>query len=126
MRGASLRRKTFPRRGINTEISPLRSHGFPVEVGGAGEQHAPFLKERRTRGLSRVARQEIRVRSGPTARRGRRDDKERATVEWRVVHGRPGQVAGARSFSSPTVGRRPMTTQDDGFVEGLKTCGRGV
>src|SRR5882724_3289462 len=29
----------------------LRSPGFPVEVGCAGEQYAPFLKERRTRGL---------------------------------------------------------------------------
>jgi hypothetical protein len=24
--------------------------GFPVEVGGVGEHHAPFFKERRTRG----------------------------------------------------------------------------
>jgi hypothetical protein len=35
--------------------------------------------------------------------------KERATVLQRVV-------AGPRRFSSPSVGRGPITTQDDGFV----------
>jgi hypothetical protein len=36
---------------------PSASPGFPVEVGGVGELHAPFLTERRTRGpvLCRVA-----------------------------------------------------------------------
>jgi hypothetical protein len=32
-------------------ISPLRYPGFPVQVGGVGKHHAPFLKERRTRCL---------------------------------------------------------------------------
>jgi len=31
-------------------FSPLRCPGFPVEVGGVGKHHAPFLRERRTRG----------------------------------------------------------------------------
>jgi hypothetical protein len=36
------------------EVKPIRepSPGFPVEVGGAGEIHAAFLKESRTRGRS--------------------------------------------------------------------------
>jgi len=29
---------------------PLRSPGFPVELGGFGVLHAPFFTERRTRG----------------------------------------------------------------------------
>ena len=33
------------------QISPLRYPGFPVDVGGVGKHHAPFFKERRTRGL---------------------------------------------------------------------------
>src|SRR5271170_5579172 len=32
------------------QVPPLRSPGFPVELGGAGKLHAPFLTERRTRG----------------------------------------------------------------------------
>ena len=40
--------------------------------------------------------------------------KERATVLQRVV-------AGPRRFSSPSVGRGPMTTQDDGLVGVLKS-----
>ncbi|MGC2401157.1 MAG: hypothetical protein WA510_15295, partial [Acidobacteriaceae bacterium] len=32
------------------QISPLRYPGFPVEVSGVGELHAPFFKERRIRG----------------------------------------------------------------------------
>jgi hypothetical protein len=32
------------------QVPPLRSPGFPVEVGGVGEIHAAFLTESRTRG----------------------------------------------------------------------------
>jgi hypothetical protein len=40
--------------------SPLP--GFPVELGGSGKLHAPFLNERRTRGRVQRCVQEIRVR----------------------------------------------------------------
>ena len=33
------------------QIPPLRSPGFPVELGGVGAVHAPFFTERRTLGL---------------------------------------------------------------------------
>ena len=33
------------------QVPPLRSHEFPVELGGAGALHAPFFTEGRTRGL---------------------------------------------------------------------------
>jgi len=48
---------------------------IPVEVVGAGELHAVFLKEDRTRGPVLRNVTGIRVRYGPTASRGRRDDK---------------------------------------------------
>jgi len=35
------------------QISPLRYPGFPADVGGAGELHAAFLNESRTRGRVR-------------------------------------------------------------------------
>ena len=38
------------RRGA-LQIPPLRSPGFPVELGGADALHAPFLTERRIRCL---------------------------------------------------------------------------
>jgi len=59
-------RKTFPRRGINTEISPLRYPGFLWKVVGASKHPAPFLKERRTRG-----RIQCRVAGNPGALRSR-------------------------------------------------------
>jgi hypothetical protein len=43
-------RKTFPSGSIHTEISPLRSPGFPVEVRGVDQDHAVFFKENRIRG----------------------------------------------------------------------------
>jgi hypothetical protein len=43
-------RKTFPRQGINTEISPLRFPGFPVEFRGVDEVLAPLFAESRMRG----------------------------------------------------------------------------
>jgi len=46
------------------QVSPLRCPGFPVDVGGVGKHHAPFFKERRTRGLVQRRVAEIRVRSG--------------------------------------------------------------
>ena len=36
------------------QIPPLRSPGFPVEVGGVGEVHPALLEESRTRGSVRV------------------------------------------------------------------------
>jgi hypothetical protein len=42
--------KTFPRQGIHTEISPLRSPGFPVETRGFDDLHAALFTESRTRG----------------------------------------------------------------------------
>ena len=45
-----LRRKTFPGKSIHTEISPLRSPGFPVETRGFEDLHAALFKESRTRG----------------------------------------------------------------------------
>jgi len=48
----------------NPQISPLRCPGFPVEVGGVGKHHAPFLKRKaHTRSCPSAAWQEIRVRS---------------------------------------------------------------
>ena len=35
---------------IQQQVPPLRSPGFPVELGGSREHHAPFFAERRTRG----------------------------------------------------------------------------
>jgi hypothetical protein len=48
---------------------------IPVEVGGVGGLHAVFLGEDGTRGSVQGNVTGIRVRSGPTAGRGRRDDK---------------------------------------------------
>ncbi len=67
--------KHFHERSVEPQVPPLRSPGFPVEVGGAGNSMRLSLEKGAHAALSRVARQEIRVRSGPTARRGRRDDK---------------------------------------------------
>ena len=36
---------------VEGTTGPLHSPGFPVEVGGFGELHAPFFTERRTRGF---------------------------------------------------------------------------
>ena len=33
------------------QVPPLRSPGFPVELGGVDALHAPFFTEGRTRGL---------------------------------------------------------------------------
>jgi len=41
----------------------LRLPGFPVELGGFGKLHAPFLAQRHTCGLVQRCGQEIRVRS---------------------------------------------------------------
>jgi hypothetical protein len=72
---------------VKQQVPPLRYPGFPVELGGVGEVHAAFLTESRTRGRS-AACQEIRVRSGSTARRDRRDDKlEGGGPPW---HGQSG------------------------------------
>ena len=38
------------RRLVRSNCRSLGSPGFPVELGGVGELHAPFLTERRTRG----------------------------------------------------------------------------
>jgi hypothetical protein len=48
--GYGLQEKTFPRRSIHTEISPLRCPGFPVETCGFDDLHAPLSTESRTRG----------------------------------------------------------------------------
>jgi hypothetical protein len=40
----------FPRQSIHTEISPLRSPGFPVETRGFDDLHAALFTESRTRG----------------------------------------------------------------------------
>jgi hypothetical protein len=47
---ATLCRKTYPGKDVNTEISPLRSPIFPVELVGVGNPHAPFSTEKRIRG----------------------------------------------------------------------------
>jgi hypothetical protein len=39
------------RRSDHFGIDPQPSTGFPAELGGFGKLHAPFLTERRTRGL---------------------------------------------------------------------------
>jgi hypothetical protein len=41
---------------VKLQIPPLRSPGFPVEVGGVGELHAAFPAESRTRGCWGVPR----------------------------------------------------------------------
>jgi hypothetical protein len=52
----------FQERSAEPQIPRLRSPGFPVEIGGVGELHAPFLKRKaHTRPLSSAAWQEIRV-----------------------------------------------------------------
>jgi hypothetical protein len=61
----------FHERSAALQIPRLRSPGFPVEIGGVGELHAPFLTERRTR--NRVQRS---VAGNP----GRDDKKERAVA----------------------------------------------
>src|SRR5450631_2770711 len=51
------------------QIPRLRSPGFPVEIGGVGELHAPFLTRKGAHAtVSSAAWQEIRV--GMTKRRG--------------------------------------------------------
>jgi hypothetical protein len=62
------------------QVPRLRSPGFPVEIGGVGELHAPFLGERRTR--NRVQRS---VAGNP----GRDDNNERvvARKEWLLNRG---------------------------------------
>ena len=57
--------KHFQEGSAELQIPRLRSPGFPVEVGGFLELHAPFLTERRTR---------CRVRCRVTGNPGR-DDK---------------------------------------------------
>jgi hypothetical protein len=57
-----------------TAVSSTSLPGFPGELGGFGKLQAPFFTEGRTRGLFSAWWQEIRVRFGSTARRGRRDD----------------------------------------------------
>jgi hypothetical protein len=39
------------RSDLLSELIPQPFSGFPVELGGFGKLHAPFLTERRTRGL---------------------------------------------------------------------------
>ncbi len=46
-------RKIFRERSGEPQIPPLRSPGFPVELDGVGELHAPFFTERRIRVLVR-------------------------------------------------------------------------
>src|SRR4051794_29592741 len=48
------------------------------------------------------------LRFGPTARRGKRDDKGKATVPYRAVHGTPGQVAGPMHFSITSGGSQAL------------------
>jgi hypothetical protein len=48
-RPRSLCRKTFPRKSIHTEVSPLRTPGFPVESRGVGQHHAVSFTGNRTR-----------------------------------------------------------------------------
>ena len=40
---------TFPGKSVHTEISPLRSPGFPVETRGFDDLHTALSKESRTR-----------------------------------------------------------------------------
>jgi hypothetical protein len=42
--------KNTPRKSIHTEISRLRSPGFPVETHGFDDLHAALFRESRTRG----------------------------------------------------------------------------
>jgi hypothetical protein len=51
-------------REIQQQVPPLRSPGFPVELDGVGEFHAPSLRKGAHVALSSAAWQEIRVRSG--------------------------------------------------------------
>ena len=56
-----IRRDRFRR---EPQVAPLRYPGFPVELGGVGELHAPFLRKGAHTAVSSAAWQEIRVRSG--------------------------------------------------------------
>jgi hypothetical protein len=47
------------------QIPPLRYPGFPVDIGGAGELHAAYLTESRTRGRFQCS-----VAGNPGSRRG--------------------------------------------------------
>src|SRR5258708_6992495 len=38
--------KHFQERSAELQIPPLRYPGFPVDVGGVGRSHAPFLKRK--------------------------------------------------------------------------------
>jgi len=91
--------KHFQERSAELQIPRLRSPGFPVEVGGFLELHAPFLTERRTR---------CRVRCCVTGNPGRDDKGEGGSFHRERLLDR-------RRFSSPWVGRRPgrrpMTTR---------------
>jgi hypothetical protein len=65
---------TWPSLVLRSRKSGVRSPGFPVEVGGFLELHAPFLTERRTR---------CRVRRCVTGNPGR-DDKVRVVACVRI------------------------------------------
>jgi hypothetical protein len=80
------------------QVPPLHSPGFPVELGGVGELHAPFSTERRTRGLVQCCVAGNRVRSGQddnsVAECGLPRTNHRLKITWnrhRGIMGRPSQ-----------------------------------
>ena len=75
------------------QIPRLRSPGFPVEIHGVDALHAPFFAERRTRGPVQRC-----VAGNPG-----RDDKGEGGRFQKV------RLLKRSRFSSPWVGRRPMT-----------------
>jgi hypothetical protein len=82
--------------GSSSELYGRASPGFPVELGGFGELHAPFFMERRTRGSLQCS-----VAGNPG----------------------PGLVSMAISAVSflPHLAAGKLVAQDDDFVEWLKT-----
>ncbi len=88
---------------VERTVAPLRSPGFPVELDGVGELHAPFSTERRTLALSSAAWQEIRVRSG-------RDDKfiapERLNCRSLGFPGFPVELGGFGKLHAPFLTER--------------------
>ena len=73
------------------QIPRLRSSGFPVEVGGFLELHAPFLTERRTR---------CRVRCCVTGNPGR-DDKGKGVASMCIRRLVEGPAVKSLIFSGP-------------------------
>jgi hypothetical protein len=90
--------------------------GFPVELGGACELHAPFLTERRTRGIVLCCVAGNPGSLGMT--------KGRATLPWRVVAGLKAffiNLGGQQAHASSTLRLMRMSQEQSRFVPLVKT-----